>query len=133
MTIKCRVCEIAKHDWLAPKGYEPYCENLLINFKCRMCEGINNVRHHIQDEVFSGQAIECNICHNYIQYFDDDLMPDKDEFYYEDFRIINDFQDKCTIISFYNREESNYIELPLIEFSEKDHFLKRIKSLIIFL
>lgn len=98
-----------------------------------MCGETNNVRHHIKDDIFSGETFECNACHNYIKYIDDDAQPYKDEFYHENFMIMNDFQAKQTYVSFPDRSKYDFLEFPLIEFSDKDRFINRIKSLIIFL
>jgi hypothetical protein len=129
MSKQCRVCDLSKRGF--PEYYGS-CEEITIDFKCLMCKGVNNVIHHANDSVFTGQIFECNICHNYIQYYDDDdMLLYKYEFYYDELLIVNDFESKQTHISFDPLYEA-VITLPFIEFSDKDRFFKKIKSLIIF-
>lgn len=146
MTIKCRSCQICKDD---DSNYNGHCERISIDFTCLMCGSTNDVLHHDSDEWYSSKTFECNICHNYIKYYDNNMCPEKDEFYlekrkikkrnldriyyYDDPVIINHFEDNKTYVCFLIG--SGMIELPLIEFSNfsnKNDFIKRIKSLLIF-
>jgi len=97
-----------------------------------MCDSKNNVRYHPPDDFFAGITFECDECHNYIQYYNDNESPlYKEEFYIEDLLIINDRDHDCTFVSNCTKYMSP-VEIPFIEFVNKSSFLKRIKNVLVF-
>lgn len=125
---KCRLCEISKKIDNRYDGL--YCREMSVDFTCLLCNSKNNILYHAKDDCVSGYSYECNVCHNYIKYFSDNMDHSKDEFCMPNFDVINDFEDKHTYIL--DNSGAETIKLPFIKFIDEEHFINRVKSLIIF-
>lgn len=97
------------------------------DFSCRICDSKRFTRHGDDGDYF-GYVFECNSCHEYVKYTDKNRVQYKEEFYLENYCIIQ--EDDTMIVD--ENSGRTICNLPKIEFTDRDKFLKRIKNLIIF-
>ena len=80
MITRCRSCEIEL------KYIDKNSPHELINngIYCPICQSINDMIYHPPSMDLIGKSFECNNCHNYILYSEEDGKIIKDEIYLND-------------------------------------------------
>lgn len=97
---------------------------------CPLCQFIGESICHGQHESLRGISFECYQCHNYIMYFDNDLLV-KDELYFEnDLGLIRDMEDH---VSYLLVNDSVGITIPgLLDASNPVKLFNKLKTYLVF-
>lgn len=123
---KCKVFEQAKLYHYRPGKHK----SGVTDFTCLMCSSEKKkYAMHGNDGDYSGYVFECSACHSYLRYFESCAdKPFKDEFYYDDYCIV---QEEKTIFVIDNNGVTA-LTIPRFEFTNKEHFLNKIKIYLTF-
>lgn len=125
MISRCRVCETCLK--LHIKIGRHYLKKR--NFICILCQGTQSI-YHKEDSDTAGYSYECNGCHNYIWYSMDHHSPYKEELYFGEWCLVQDYEDNT---SYMLHDEFETIRLPiLIDISDISKLFDKIKTYIIF-
>lgn len=125
MISKCRICEQSKKEWSETSRHFLRKRN----FKCVLCQDTKSV-YHKPDDHYAGYSYECNNCHNYVWYSMDDKTVFKEELYFGEWDLIQDYEDNTSLICHVRNEN---IKLPaLIDLSDVSKLYDKIKTYIIF-
>jgi hypothetical protein len=126
MITRCRICEICSQKSVKIKRH--YLRKT--NFTCILCRGTHSV-YHGPDDGSAGYSYECNTCHDYIKYSMDDLHIYKEEFYFGEWWLSQDYEDNTSYI-YHDKHKS--IKLPdLIDIGvDPTKLINKIKTYIIF-
>jgi len=123
---KCKAFEQAKEHGMLAGSHK----SVITDFVCLMC-GSEKKRYnsHANDQDYFGYSFECAKCCSFIRYTNNDAKTVyKDEFYYEDFLVIQE-EHQIQVVK-YGSNKSAY--LPRIEFQARNSFYNKIKTYLVF-